>query len=128
MRKLLLCVLIINVACKKNTNNNTNNNTSPTVTTCFNDNQAGIYLGDGVENNIPFSFQNVSIIKLNCTSIKIQGPSTTYTINSLNASGANGYVGTANTSESASISFTVSGTQYTVDMSIGNSFQFLGTK
>lgn len=113
---------------KKDSNNNNNNSTPPPVTTCFKDGQAGTYFGDGVQNGVPFNAANVSITKLSCTSIKIQAPSSTYTIGSLNASGSNGYSGTSNTSESSTISFSVSGSQYTVDIAIGNSFQFTGTK
>lgn len=121
-------LFIVFLSCKKKDNNNNSTNTTPTVTTCFQDGQAGIYFGDGVENGIPFMASNVSITKLSCTGIKIQSPANTYTIGSLNASSNNNYTGSSNTSESASVSFTVSGAQYTVNIQIGSSFQFTGTK
>ncbi|MCX7728966.1 MAG: hypothetical protein N2203_05805, partial [Bacteroidia bacterium] len=129
MKKIIFIFFVVLVvsSCKKKESGSSNNN-SPTVTTCFKDEQTGIYFGDGVQNSIPFTNSNVGITKISCTSVKIQAPSATYTIGSLSASGVNGYIGTSNTSESSSISFTVMGAQYTVDVSIGNSFQFIGTK
>lgn len=121
-------LFVVFLSCKKKDNNNSNANTPPTVTTCFQDGQAGIYFGDGQENGIPFMASNVSVTKLSCTSVKVQSPSDTYTISSLNASSSNNYTGSSNTSESAALSFTVSGAQYTVNIQIGSSFQFIGTK
>ncbi|MCX7728763.1 MAG: hypothetical protein N2203_04755 [Bacteroidia bacterium] len=126
---LVSCTLLATSACKKKNNNANNNNTTPPpVTTCFKDEQSGTYLGDGIENSVPFNGANITITKLSCTSIKIQSPTTTYTISSLSASGSNGYTGNSNTSESSSISFTVSGSQYSVNISIGNTFLFNGNK
>ncbi|RME17597.1 MAG: hypothetical protein D6799_03750 [Bacteroidetes bacterium] len=123
-------VFILFLSCKKKDRNTGNTNMTPTITTCFQDGQAGIYFGEGVENGIPFTASNVSITKLSCTSIKIQSSANIYTIGSLNAgsNNNNNYTGFSNTSESASVSFTVSGAQYTVNIQIGSSFEFTGTK
>lgn len=121
-------ILTLCLSCKKKDNNNINNSTPTNVTTCFQDGQAGIYFGDGVENSVPFTASNVSITKLTCTSVKVQSSTSTYTINSLNASNVNDYTGSSNTSENAALSFTVNGAQYTVNIQIGNTFQFTGTK
>lgn len=97
----LLIVSTAFISCKKTTPA-----TPITVTSCFDSNNNGTYIGNGTASGVPFTNSGITITKLSCTSLKIESTKfSTITVNSLTASAGGGYTGTTTYGNSISINF-----------------------